>query len=29
MLIARLLETTGVDLDPPAGTSIVDATRGR
>jgi alkylhydroperoxidase family enzyme len=29
MMIARLLETTGVDIDPPAGTSIVDATRGR
>jgi alkylhydroperoxidase family enzyme len=27
MLIARLLETTAVDLDPPAGTAIVDALR--
>jgi alkylhydroperoxidase family enzyme len=29
MLIARLLETTAVDLDPPAGTTIVDSTRSR
>jgi alkylhydroperoxidase family enzyme len=27
MLIARLLETTAVDLDPPAGTRIVDTLR--
>ena len=27
MLIARLLETTAVDLDPPAGTRVVDALR--
>ena len=27
MLIARLLETTAVDLDPPAGTRVVDAIR--
>jgi alkylhydroperoxidase family enzyme len=27
MMIARLLETTAVDLDPPAGTQIVDAIR--
>jgi alkylhydroperoxidase family enzyme len=27
MLIARLLESTAVDLDPPAGTAIVDAVR--
>jgi len=27
MTIARLLETTAVDLDPPAGTKIVDASR--
>ena len=27
MLIARLLETTAVDLDPPAGTKVVDAIR--
>ena len=27
MLIARLLETTAVDLDPPAGTKVVDALR--
>jgi alkylhydroperoxidase family enzyme len=25
MTVARLLETTEVDLDPPAGTKIVDA----
>ena len=25
MMIARLLETTAVDLDPPAGTKVVDA----
>jgi alkylhydroperoxidase family enzyme len=29
MLIARLLETTAVDIDPPAGTRIVDGTRVR
>jgi alkylhydroperoxidase family enzyme len=29
MLIARLLETTAVDLDPPAGTKVIDATRAR
>ena len=27
MMIARLLETTAVDLDPPAGTAVVDAIR--
>lgn len=27
MMIARLLETTAVDLDPPAGTRILDASR--
>jgi alkylhydroperoxidase family enzyme len=27
MLVARLLETTAVDLDPPAGTKVVDALR--
>ena len=27
MMIARLLETTAVDLDPPAGTKVVDALR--
>jgi len=27
MMIARLLESTAVDLDPPAGTAIVDAVR--
>jgi alkylhydroperoxidase family enzyme len=27
MMIARLLETTAVDMDPPAGTRIVDAGR--
>jgi len=27
MMIARLLETTAVDLDPPAGTKVVDAIR--
>ena len=27
MMIARLLESTAVDLDPPAGTAIVDAGR--
>ena len=27
MLIARLLETTAVDLDPPSGTKVVDAIR--
>ena len=27
MMIARLLETTDVDLEPPAGTAIVDAAR--
>jgi alkylhydroperoxidase family enzyme len=27
MTIARLLETTAVDLDPPAGTRIIDAAR--
>jgi alkylhydroperoxidase family enzyme len=27
MLVARLLETTAVDLDPPAGTRVVDALR--
>ena len=27
MMVARLLESTGVDLDPPAGTRIVDAIR--
>jgi alkylhydroperoxidase family enzyme len=27
MLIARLLETTAVDMDPPAGTAVVDAIR--
>jgi len=27
MTIARLLESTAVDLDPPAGTSIIDANR--
>jgi len=27
MLIARLLETTAVDLDPPAGTRIIDSIR--
>src|SRR6266436_5238791 len=27
MMIARLLETTVVDLDPPAGTKVVDAIR--
>jgi hypothetical protein len=27
MMIARLLESTAVDLDPPAGTRIVDAGR--
>ena len=27
MMIARLLESTAVDLDPPAGTSIIDAGR--
>jgi alkylhydroperoxidase family enzyme len=27
MMIARLLETTSVDMDPPAGTRIVDAGR--
>jgi alkylhydroperoxidase family enzyme len=27
MMIARLLETTAVDLDPPAGTRVVDALR--
>jgi alkylhydroperoxidase family enzyme len=25
MMVARLLETTAVDLDPPAGTAVVDA----
>jgi hypothetical protein len=25
MLIARLLETTGVDLEPDAGTKLIDA----
>ena len=29
MMIARLLETTAVDLDPPAGTKVVDAIRVR
>jgi len=29
MLIARLLETTAVDIDPPAGTKMIDATRAR
>lgn len=29
MLLARLLETTAVDIDPPAGTKVVDATRAR
>jgi alkylhydroperoxidase family enzyme len=28
MTVARLLETTAVDLDPPAGTRVVDALRG-
>ena len=27
MLIARILETTAVDLDPPSGTTVVDALR--
>ena len=27
MMLARLLETTAVDIDPPAGTKIVDASR--
>jgi alkylhydroperoxidase family enzyme len=27
MMVARLLETTAVDLDPPAGTRVVDAIR--
>ena len=27
MMIARLLETTAVDIDPPAGTKIVDSVR--
>src|SRR5262245_48840287 len=27
MMIARLLETTAVDLDPPAGTKVVDSIR--
>ena len=27
MMLARLLETTAVDLDPPAGTKVVDAIR--
>ena len=27
MMIARLLETTAVDLDPPAGTRVVDSIR--
>ena len=27
MMIARLLESTAVDLDPPAGTSVIDAIR--
>jgi hypothetical protein len=27
MTIARLAETTEVDLDPPAGMAVVDATR--
>ena len=27
MMIARLLETTAVDIDPPAGTRVVDALR--
>jgi alkylhydroperoxidase family enzyme len=27
MMVARLLETTAVDLDPPAGTRVVDALR--
>jgi alkylhydroperoxidase family enzyme len=27
MMIARLLETTAVDMDPPAGMRIVDAGR--
>ena len=27
MMIARLLETTAVDLDPPTGTTVVDAIR--
>jgi hypothetical protein len=26
-MVARLLETTAVDLDPPAGTRVVDAIR--
>ena len=28
MMVARLLETTGVDIDPPAGLAIVDPSRG-
>ena len=27
MTVARLLETTGVDLDPPAGTKVIDSIR--
>jgi len=27
MLVARLLESTGVELDPPAGTAVVDAAK--
>lgn len=27
MMVARLLETTGVDIDPPAGTRVVDAAK--
>jgi hypothetical protein len=27
MTVARLLETTSVDLDPPAGTRVVDSLR--
>ncbi len=27
MMVARLLETTGVDLDPPAGTVVIDSLR--
>ena len=28
MMIARLMETAQIDLDPPAGTAVVDAARG-
>jgi alkylhydroperoxidase family enzyme len=29
MTMARLMETTGVDIEPPAGTTILDAARQR